>query len=108
MLWWAGGAVPASECPAEQGHYDSVTGDVNLAPRGSFTAVASGDGRTVVRGGIGLFYNPLPLNVASFEQVQRRVVTRFAQDGSTALGPALEMPNIVWSGLRTPCSVTRG
>jgi hypothetical protein len=86
--------------------YDSITGDVNLAPRGSFTAVASGDGRTIVRGGIGTFYNPLPLNVASFEHMQTRVVTRFAQDGATPVGAAVEMPNIVWSGLRTPRSVS--
>src|SRR5439155_525624 len=29
--------------------YDSITGSLNLAPRASFTAVASADGRTVVR-----------------------------------------------------------
>ena len=47
--------------------YDSFTGDVNVAPRGSFTAVASEDGRTVIRGGGGVFYDPIPLNVASFD-----------------------------------------
>jgi hypothetical protein len=86
--------------------YDSVTSDVNLAPRGSVTAVLSGDGRTIARGGVGLFYNSLPLNVASFTRVQRRVVTQFAQDGATVVGSALEMPNVIWPGLRTPRSVS--
>src|SRR5258706_8532598 len=44
---------------------DSITGDVNVAPRGSFTAAVTGDGRTIVRGGAGVFYDPIPLNVAS-------------------------------------------
>ena len=85
--------------------YDSITRDVNVAPRGSFTAAVSADGRTIVRGGVGLFYNLVPLNVASFEQLQRRVVTQFAQDGVTPVGPSAEMPNVVWSGLRTPRSM---
>jgi len=84
---------------------DSITGSLNLAPRASFTAVASADGRTVVRGGVGVFYNPIALNVASFEQRQTRVVTQFADDGLTPVGSAVVMPNIVWTGLRTPRSV---
>jgi hypothetical protein len=86
--------------------YESITGEVNVAPRASFTGVASADGRTVVRGGAGLFYNSIALNVASFEQRQTRQVTQFGDDGETALGPAVNMPNIVWSGLRAPRSVT--
>jgi hypothetical protein len=85
--------------------YESITAAADLAPRGSFTAVASGDGRTVVRGGAGMFYNSIPLNVASFAQMQSRVVTRYAPDGLTPLGAAVEIPNVVRSGLRTPRSV---
>ncbi|OLD19698.1 MAG: hypothetical protein AUJ01_05475 [Acidobacteria bacterium 13_1_40CM_3_65_5] len=85
--------------------YESLTGDVNLAPRGSVTAIATADGRTVVRAGLGMFYSAVPLNVASFDQMQRRVVTAFAEDGVTPLGAAVELSNIVLSGLRTPRSV---
>jgi hypothetical protein len=85
--------------------YESITGGLNLAPRGSFTIVATEDGRTVVRGGVGSFYNAVPLNVASFDQLQRRVVTLFAADGLTPLGPAAQWPNIVSSPLRAPRSV---
>ncbi|HEX3702674.1 MAG TPA: carboxypeptidase regulatory-like domain-containing protein [Vicinamibacterales bacterium] len=86
--------------------YDSITGDVNLAPRGSFTAVVSSDGRTVVHGGAGVFYDPIPLNVASFAQMQTRVVTSFDDDGATASGPSVLMPNVVPSALHTPRSVS--
>jgi hypothetical protein len=85
--------------------YDSFTGDVNVAPRSSFTVVASEDGRTVVRGGVGVFYDPVPLNVASFGQMQERATTSFAADGVTPIGPAVFMPNIVASAIHTPRSV---
>jgi hypothetical protein len=84
--------------------YDSLTGDVNVAPRGSFTAVVSSDGRTVVRGGGGIFYDPIALNVASFSQMQERAVTSFAPDGVT-IRPAALMPNVVASAIHTPRSV---
>jgi TonB dependent receptor len=84
--------------------YESITGDIDLAPRGSFTAVVPGDGRTVVRGGAGMFYNSIPLNVAAFTQLQSRRVTHYAPDGETPLGPAVQVPNVVPSGLRTPRS----
>ena len=85
--------------------YESVTGEVNLAPRGSLTAVATADGRTVVRAGIGMFYGAVPLNVASFDQMQRRVVTLFDDDGTTPLGAPVELSNLVVSPLRAPRSV---
>jgi hypothetical protein len=85
--------------------YDSFTGDVNVAPRGSFTAVASDDGRTVIRGGGGVFYDPIPLNVASFVQMQDRVTQSFAADGVTPAGPVVLMPNVVGPAIHTPRSV---
>ena len=84
--------------------YDSFTGDVNVAPRASFTATPFDDGRTVVRGGGGLFYDPIPLNVASFTQQQERETTSFLADGTTPAGPAILMPNVVTSAIHTPRS----
>ena len=84
--------------------YDSFTGDVNLAPRGSFTASLTEDGRTMLHGGGGLFYTPLPLNVAVFDQLQSRTITRYAGDGVTPIG-ATTLQNTVGSEIRTPRSV---
>ncbi|PYR78499.1 MAG: hypothetical protein DMF86_05655 [Acidobacteria bacterium] len=86
--------------------YESVTGRHHIAPRVSVSVLASADGRTVVRGGAGVFYHALPLNVATFEQLQRRVVTSMAPDGSDASGRPVELPNIVASDLRTPRSLS--
>ncbi len=84
---------------------DSITGDSNVAPRGSFTTVLTKDGRTVLRGGAGIFYDPLPLNVASFDQFQDRVITDFGADGTTVIGAPVLMANVLQSNLRTPRSV---
>jgi hypothetical protein len=85
--------------------YDSFTGDVNVAPRGSFTVVASGDGRTILRGGGGTFYDPIPLNVASFVQMQERATTSFDADGVTPVGPTVLMRNVVARAIHTPRSI---
>jgi Carboxypeptidase regulatory-like domain len=85
--------------------YDSVTGDLNLAPRASVTALATADGRTVIRAGVGLFYSAVPLNVAAFDQMQRRVVTSFADDGLTPIGPPTVLSNVTVSELRATRSV---
>ncbi len=84
---------------------DSITGDVNVAPRGSFTAAVTGDGRTIVRGGAGVFYDPIPLNVASFDQLQERIVTAFEADGVTPGGPPHLVRNVVASAIHTPRSL---
>jgi outer membrane receptor protein involved in Fe transport len=84
--------------------YDSFTGDVNVAPRGSFTASLTDDGRTILRGGGGLFYTPIPLNVAVFDQLQGRAITQYQRDGVTPIGTTT-LPNTVDSKIRTPRSV---
>jgi len=84
--------------------YDSVTSDINLAPRGSFTAMVTGDGRTMIRGGVGLFYDVNPLNVFSFDELQDRLVRRFAIDGLTSTGPAILVSNRTASPTHTPRS----
>jgi hypothetical protein len=85
--------------------YDSYTGDVNAAPRGTLTAMLTADGRTVLHSGAGLFYTPVPLNVAAFDQYQERTVTTFQPDGTTR-AETMAFPNEAASRLHTPRSVT--
>jgi outer membrane receptor protein involved in Fe transport len=65
---------------------DNITSENNLAPRLSFAFLPLLDGRTIVRGGIGLFYDELRMNVATFSQLQDRVLTRFGPDGQEIIG----------------------
>lgn len=59
---------------------DSATGQTSAAPRASFTLLATGDGKTLVRGGIGIFRSAAPLNVLSFDQLQSRIVRDYGDD----------------------------
>ena len=60
---------------------DTIAHENNLAPRLAFAFTPIRDGRTVVRGGIGLFYDRINLNTATFSQLQDRLITSFGLDG---------------------------
>jgi hypothetical protein len=65
---------------------NNIAGENNFAPRISFAFLPLMDGRTVLRGGVGLFYDKIDLNVATFTQLQERVLSRFGPDGRQMIG----------------------
>jgi outer membrane receptor protein involved in Fe transport len=89
--------------------HDSLSSDaVNVAPRLGFVFAPAADGRTAIRGGIGLFYDKVPFNVALFTKYPAQTITSFAGDGTTIIsGPStyahvLATPN---QQLRVPYSL---
>ena len=60
---------------------DTIARENNLAPRLAFAFSPIRDGRTVIRGGVGLFYDRINLNTATFSQLQDRLITSFGPDG---------------------------
>jgi len=85
---------------------DNVASENKFAPRIGFVFLPKVDGRTVIRGGIGLFYGDIDLNVATFSQLQERVLTRFGPDGQEIIGlPQRQRFEFIGSNLRTPRSV---
>jgi hypothetical protein len=60
---------------------DTIAHENNIAPRLAFAFSPIRDGRTVVRGGVGLFYDRINLNAATFSQSQDRLITSFGLDG---------------------------
>jgi outer membrane receptor for ferrienterochelin and colicin len=64
---------------------DNIASTSNVAPRLAFAFAPMRDGRTVIRGGIGLFYDQINLNVATFAQLQERLITRYGADGRQIL-----------------------
>jgi len=84
---------------------DQLGEENNLAPRIGFVLAPTRSDRTIVRGGIGIFYDKIPLNIGSFEQYQSYVVTTFANDGVTVVdGPRL-FQNTSPSDLKNPYSL---
>jgi hypothetical protein len=77
---------------------DGVAKENNLAPRFGFALLPFSNERTVLRGGIGLFYDKIPISVGVFEQYQQRVITSFAADGTTPLAGPTALRHVVQNG----------
>jgi hypothetical protein len=85
---------------------DQTAGQSNFAPRFGFVLLPTDSERTVVRGGVGLFYDKMPLNIGAFEEYQNQSITTFGPDGVTVVdGPRLFRNTLPDSGLRNPYSL---
>ncbi len=87
--------------------HDSLSSQaVNVAPRIGFVFAPTRDGRTAIRGGVGLFYDKIPLNVAVFTKYPAQTITDYASDGITVInGPATYVHTLATPGLRVPYSL---
>ncbi len=65
---------------------DNIASTNNISPRLAIAFAPLRDGRTVIRGGIGLFYDQIDLNIATFPQLQERLITQYGADGRQVLG----------------------
>jgi hypothetical protein len=61
---------------------DSVTDSTHFSPRAGFLLALTRDGRTILKGGVGIFYDRVPLMVPSFEDLPDRTVTRLDSVGN--------------------------
>jgi hypothetical protein len=62
-----------------------IANEQNLAPRAGLAWSPFAGERTVIRGGIGLFYDKVPLNIRSFNRYPARTVTQYGADGLTVV-----------------------
>jgi hypothetical protein len=89
-------------------HDNRSSEPLNTAPRVGFVFAPTKDNRTAIRGGVGLFYDKIPLNVAIFPSFPAQTITTFAADGTTITRPpatythAIATPN---GTLRLPYSL---
>jgi len=84
---------------------DGIGKNNNFAPRFGFVVTPADSDRTVVRGGVGLFYDKIPLNVGSFEQYQSLLATFFATDGVTPIDSPRLLTNTAPADLENPYSI---
>lgn len=89
--------------PGLRVEHDGVVSRTNVSPRLNLVARMGPDDAGVLRGGVGVFYDRTPLNVAAFESFETATVTRFAGDGVTPLSPPVAFVHRS-SNLRTPRS----
>jgi hypothetical protein len=83
--------------------HDSLTGEVNPAPRFGVVVRLTRDQKTLLRGGLGLFYDRVPLNVASFPFLPDRTVESL--DSTGGIVASTMFANVLTNTLRDPRSI---
>jgi hypothetical protein len=70
--------------------HDTLSAEsANVAPRIGFVFAPGHDGRTALRGGFGVFFDKIPINVAIFNQFPAQTITSYGPDGTIVTsGPA--------------------
>jgi outer membrane receptor protein involved in Fe transport len=85
---------------------DQIGEENNLAPRFGFAVLPTDSGRTILRGGFGVFYDKIPVGIGVFEDYQAYRVTTFAADGATIIdGPRQFRPVVEGRDFRNPRSL---
>ena len=84
-----------------------ITGTTRLAPRMGFVWTPPVDQKkTIIRGGAGVFYDRVPLNVYAFQDYPREVITTFSPQGDVIDGPTTFL-NVIASSMHHVHSVSR-
>jgi hypothetical protein len=78
-----------------------VSGAFRVAPRFGLAWSPFGTG-FVVRGGFGLFYDRVPLNIYTFNRYPDQVITRYLPDGGIESGPTLFLNTLGQNKVRSP------
>lgn len=81
---------------------DTVTSSVHAAPRVGFQFALTHSGRTMLRGGIGEFYDRVPLMIPAFQWLPERTV--FMLDPAGQVTSSTAYTNKILGGLRNPRS----
>jgi hypothetical protein len=81
---------------------DSITDSVSTAPRAGFVLALTGDGKTLLKGGTGYFYDRVPLDIPAFRYLPDRTVETL--DPTGAVIASTGYANVISNGLRNPRS----
>ena len=84
--------------------HDSMLAESHLSPRTAFSLALDADGRTLLKGGWGLFFDQVFLQVDAFGQFQRRIEQDFAGTADAPLGPPVVFEHRVDGELEEPTS----
>jgi hypothetical protein len=83
---------------------DTVTSSTHAAPRAGFLLAVTKDGKTLLKGGVGRFYDRVPLMAPTFTDLPDRTVTVLDQNG-VALS-SVSYQNKIIGELRSPRSTS--
>ena len=83
---------------------DTITSSTHAAPRAGFLLSLTGDGKTLLKGGVGRFYDRVPLMAPALTDLPDRIVTVLGQNG-VALS-SVSYQNKIIGELRSPRSTS--
>ncbi len=83
---------------------DTVTSATHVAPRGSILLTLTGDGKTLLSGGAGIFYDRVPLMLPTFPDLPERTVSMYDSTGQISSSTAFV--NAIVGGLQNPRSTS--
>jgi hypothetical protein len=83
---------------------DTVTSSTHIAPRGDVLITLTSDGKTLLRGGGGIFYDRVPLMLPIFADLPGRTVSMYDSTGQVASSAAFV--NRIEGGLQNPRSTS--
>jgi outer membrane receptor for ferrienterochelin and colicin len=90
--------------PGVRFDHDAVTDSTHPAPRVGFLLELTQDGKTLLKGGAGLFYDRVPLNAPTFAELPNRTVSVLDQNGEPI--SSIAYVNQIDGGLRNPRSTS--
>ncbi len=89
--------------------HDSLSAEaLNVAPRAGFVFAPTRDNRTAIRGGFGVFFDKIPINVSIFRDFPAQTIARYASDGITIIDGPAKFTHVVATAdgrLRVPYSL---
>ena len=84
--------------------HDAMIGESHFSPRTAFSLALDDDGRSIVKGGWGLFFDQVFLQVDAFQSFQQRVEQDFLGAPNRPFGPAVVFENRVDADFEAPMS----
>ena len=81
---------------------DTVTGSTHASPRAGFLLALTSDGKTLLKGGVGMFYDRVPLIYPIFAQLPNRTVSLLGTNGQES--SSISYLNQITGGLHNPQS----
>jgi hypothetical protein len=84
--------------------YDTITHSAHAAPRIGFLLTLTRDSKTLLKGGVGRFYDRVPLLAATFTDFPNRTVTILGENDIPSTSTLYE--NRLEGSLRNPCSLS--
>ena len=83
---------------------DTITSSTHAAPRVGFLLALTNDGKTLLKGGIGRFYDRVPLMAPTFPDLPNRTVSILGQNGQPT--ESVSYQNQIDGALRNPRSTS--